>query len=156
MDYNIDNPFRAYVSLSDSIRKTIDEPEAQGALTQFLNRANYGDNVFCELGRPEPQQHQSQVDYFQRLMYVDENKVVAKVVKASYDAHKGCIVADMIPFGPYREAFNCLLRPESSVSFSIRAFTSKGMLSNIATIDMIPKQEEAPVKRDFIKGWMRG
>ena len=48
MDYNINNPFRAYVSLSDSIRKTIDEPEAERALAHFLRRANDSDTVFCD------------------------------------------------------------------------------------------------------------
>lgn len=155
MEYNEKNPFRAYVPLPNEVLKTIDDEMSQSALELYLRGVNYHEKGFCELGRPNRGEYQGHTEWVQRLMYIDENRVCAKVLKAHYDEKTGHIVADIIPFGPYRESFNVLCKPENKLAFSVRAMTNAGKLANISTFDVV-MADTMPEKRDFVKEWMRG
>lgn len=157
MEYNEKNPFRAYVPLPAKVLETIDEDLPQRAISQYLRKVDSGLG-FCELGNPVRGQYQGLEDFISRLMYVDENRVCARVLKAHYDAKTGHIVADIVPFGPYREAFSVLSKPENKLAFSIRTIATAerpAKLSTISTFDVV-MADTMPEKRDFVKEWMRG
>ena len=154
---------RVTIRLPNILCGHLDNEETQVALNEFLRRAN-NHGIFMELGSPRLPDQALNVKWFERWSYIDENRVAGHMSNVSIDYDNHQVIADVRPFGPYRDVFPHVTKENSNFTISPRALVIGRTLKRLVGFDVTDTPDQwlkeklaqsgtGREKRDYFSDW---